>query len=140
MTETGWATEGEGSISERDQAGLLLSLYFANFRQHWRNTFVYMLRDDPVQGYWGLVDTDYQPKTSGLALHNVTKILRTPPPPNSPQLPVEYSISGETGTSHHMLLRDPNHNALIVWNEQAAGSTNPSNSVIRTDPSASTTH
>lgn len=123
MTETGWATEGDGSISERDQAGLLISLYLANFQQQWRNTFIYMLRDDPVQGYWGLVDSNYQPKRSGLALHNLTTILRTAAAPGGPQRPGGYSISGDTETTHHMRLQDGKNNYLVVWNEQANGST-----------------
>jgi hypothetical protein len=34
-----------------------------------------MLRDDSVQGYWGLFDTDYEPKRPGTYLHNMTAIL-----------------------------------------------------------------
>ncbi|HVX45809.1 MAG TPA: hypothetical protein VHC49_18105 [Mycobacteriales bacterium] len=53
MTETGWTTQGDGSISEDRQGRLHLCLYLANFARGWSHTFIYMLRDDPAQGLLG---------------------------------------------------------------------------------------
>jgi hypothetical protein len=61
---------------------------FANFTRNRKNTFVYMLRDDPVQGFWGLIDTDYQPKLSGVYLHNLTTILRSTDDPTAGTAPI----------------------------------------------------
>jgi hypothetical protein len=58
-TETGWLTTGTGAITEEQQARLFLNLYLAAFKQGFAYTFIYMLRDDPMPGYWGLFDTSY---------------------------------------------------------------------------------
>lgn len=122
MTETGWATQGDGSITEDQQARLHLSLYLANFARGWSHTFIYMLRDDPAQGYWGLVDTDYRPKTSGTFIHNLTTILAGRGPHNGTG-PLRYSIPEQSSTVHDLLLRGRDGGAnLTVWNEQKIGS------------------
>ena len=74
-TETGWLTTGTGAITEEQQGRLFLDLYLAAFKRGFSYTFVYMLRDDPNQGYWGLFETSYAPKTSGTYLHALTTIL-----------------------------------------------------------------
>jgi hypothetical protein len=120
-TETGWITQGDKSISEEQQARLFLNLYLAAFKRGWRYTFIYMLRDDPAQGYWGLFHTDYTPKRSAVCLHNLTTILRD----KGFTIPatVNYSIPDEPNTVHDMLLRKSNGTfELAVWGENAAGS------------------
>ena len=75
-TETGWTTSGSTtSLTQEQQARLFLNLYLSAFKRNWSYTFIYMLRDDPNQGYWGLFQTDYTPKLSGKYLHNITTIL-----------------------------------------------------------------
>jgi hypothetical protein len=71
-TETGWVTRGKGAITEEQQGRLFLNLFFTGFLRGYDYTFIYMLRDDPKQGYWGLFDVDYEPKRSAVYLHNLT--------------------------------------------------------------------
>jgi len=120
-TETGWTTRGNNSISENQQARLFSNLYLAAFKRGWSYTFIYMLRDDPGQGYWGLFNTDYTAKRSAICLHNLTTILadKTAAPPAS----LDYSIPGEPATVHDLLLRKSNGAfELAVWGELASGS------------------
>ncbi|NYH92173.1 glycosyl hydrolase [Actinopolymorpha rutila] len=121
-TETGWATQGTNSLTEEDQGRLLLALYLSQFARGYQHTFVYMLRDDPVQGYWGFVDPDYQPKRSGVYLHNLTSVLADAGG-SAPGGGLAYSISDRAPTTHDLLLRKANGDLfLVVWSEQAGGS------------------
>jgi hypothetical protein len=123
MTETGWATAGSDALTEDQQGGLVLALYLANFTRGWRNTFIYMLRDDPVQGYWGLIDTEYNTKRSGDYVHNLTTILSDDrhATVSHPKL-LDYSIPGKPDAVHDVLMQKSNGELyLIVWNEQASG-------------------
>jgi hypothetical protein len=119
-TETGWVTSGSGAITQEQQGRLLLNLYLSAFKRGFAYTFVYMLRDDPNQGYWGLFDTSYNPKKSGAYLHNLTTILadrgaRTPGKLN-------YSITNEPTTVHDLLLQKADGTfALVVWDERPMG-------------------
>lgn len=125
MTETGWATQGSGSISDDQQGRLTLCLFLSTFTRRWTQTFIYMLRDDPVQGYWGLVDTSYQPKPSGTNLHNLTTILddNRNAAVSTPAL-VSYSIADKPATVHDALVQKSNGDLyLLLWNEQANGTT-----------------
>jgi len=122
-TETGWTTQGSNSVPEDAQAKLFLNLYLAAFKRGWSHTFIYMLRDDPGQGYWGLFHTDYTAKRSATCLHNLTTILadKTSSTPGS----LEYSIPGEPATVHDLLLQKSNGAfELAVWGEQVSGSNN----------------
>jgi hypothetical protein len=121
-TETGWLTQGKDAISEEQQAALFLNLYLAAFKRGWSYTFIYMLRDDPVQGYWGLFHKDYSPKRSAICLHNLTTILADKPS-SATARSLNYSISGEPATVHDLLLQKGNGAfELVVWSEKAAGS------------------
>ncbi|MFD1676505.1 hypothetical protein [Alicyclobacillus fodiniaquatilis] len=128
MTETGWNTQGSGSLSEAQQGDVLMDVYLSNFARGWKYTFLYMLRDDPVQGYWGLVDTNYQPKPSGVDMHNLTTILAdkgTKGQAGSKKAPgqLDYSIPNEPSTVHDLLMQKSNGEFyLAVWDEQASGS------------------
>ncbi|HEY3863796.1 MAG TPA: glycosyl hydrolase [Verrucomicrobiae bacterium] len=119
-TETGWPTRGENSIYEVEQGKLFLNLYLAAFKRGWRYTFIYMLHDDPVQGFWGFFFTDYSPKPSATCLHNLSAILAgdASPAPGS----LDYSIPDEPPTVHDLLLQKDNHTfELVVWGERAKG-------------------
>jgi hypothetical protein len=119
-TETGWLTTGTGSITEEQQARLFLNLYLSAYKRGWAYTFIYMLRDDPVQGYWGLFDTSYNPKTSGTYLHNMTTILADTGS-STPGL-LDYSIANEPATVHDLLLQKSNGTfELVVWDEHPEG-------------------
>jgi hypothetical protein len=122
-TETGWTTSGTGkNISEDQQGRLFLNLYLSQFKRNWKYTFIYMLRDDPNQGYWGLFHTDYTPKLSGTYLHNFTAILADTGAISLPGHLV-YSIPGQPATVHDLLLQKKNGTfELVVWNEKATGS------------------
>ncbi len=119
-TETGWTTSGTGSITEEQQGRLFLNLYLSGFKRGWRHTFIYMLRDDPGQGYWGLFDTDYNPKKSGTYLHNLTTILADSGTGAPTRL--DYTIASPPETVHDLLLQKGNGQfELVVWNERPTG-------------------
>jgi hypothetical protein len=120
-SETGWVTQGANAITEDQQGRLFLNLYLDAFKRGWTYTFVYMMRDDPVQGYWGLVHNDYTPKLSGTYVHNLTTILadNVSTTPGS----LLYSIPNEPSTVHDLLLQKSNGTyELAVWDEKATGS------------------
>ncbi len=128
-TETGWVTRGKDAITEEQQARLFLNLYLAAFKRGWSYTFVYMLRDDPGQGYWGLFRTNYAPKPSAIYLHNLTTILgaglKSVDPggraANREALPC--SIPNEPATAHDLLLEKGGGVwDLVIWSERANGS------------------
>jgi hypothetical protein len=122
-TETGWVTEGKDAISEEQQAKVFLNLYLAAFKRGWSYTFIYMLRDDPGQGYWGLFRTNYAAKPSGEYLHNLTMILAD----KGSQTPgsLAYTIADEAPTVHDLLLQKSDGQfELAVWGENASASNN----------------
>jgi hypothetical protein len=122
-TETGWTTTGTSSITQEQQGRLFMNLYLAAFKQGFSYTFIYMLRDDPNQGYWGLFDTSYNPKTSGTYLHNLTTILADPGSATAPGM-LDYSITSEPTTVHDLLLQKSSGLFdLVVWDERPSGGT-----------------
>ena len=124
-TETGWTTSGSAtSLTEEQQARLFLNLYLAAYKRNWSYTFIYMLRDDPNQGYWGLFHTDYTPKLSGTYLHSLTTILA-----DSNEIAalgqVNYSIPNQPSTVHDLLMQKSSGvYDLVVWNERPSGGSN----------------
>jgi hypothetical protein len=79
-----------------------------------------MLRDDPIQGYWGLFHTDYTPKLSATYLHNLTAILadNVTFAPSS----LNYSIPNEPATVHDLLIQKSTGTfELAVWDERVSG-------------------
>ena len=119
-TETGWVTTGDGAITEEQQGRVFLNLYLSAFKRGWSYTFIYMLRDDPVQGYWGLFDTGYQPKKSGTYLHNLTTILADTGSVTPGKL--DYAVTGEPDTVHDLLLQKSDGTfELVVWDERPGG-------------------
>jgi hypothetical protein len=120
-TETGWATRGDGSITEDQQGRVFLNLYLDQYKEGWKYTFIYMLHDDPIQGYYGMFHVDYTPKPAGTYLHNLTTILA-----DSGSLPrpgrLNYRVVDPPTTVHDLLLQKSNGTfALAVWDEQASG-------------------
>jgi hypothetical protein len=123
-TETGWVTSGSGAITEDQQGKLFLDLYLAAFKRGWSYTFIYMLHDDPNQGYWGFVHTDYSAKPSATYLHNLTTILADKASVTIPGS-LNYAIPNEPATVHDLLLQKSNGMfELVVWGEQVSGSNN----------------
>jgi hypothetical protein len=120
-TETGWQTQGKEAISEEQQARLFLNLYLAAFKRNWSYTFIYMLRDDPGQGSWGLFHADWTPKRSAVCLHNLTMILAdTSPIKSASKKALNYSIVDEPATVHDLLLQKSGGLfELAVWGESA---------------------
>ncbi|HUI93088.1 MAG TPA: T9SS type A sorting domain-containing protein [Chitinivibrionales bacterium] len=121
-TETGWTTGGTGkNITEDQQGRLFLNLYLSQFKRNWKYTFIYMLRDDPNQGYWGLFHTDYTPKPSGTYLHNFTAILADTGTIATPGR-LDYSIPSQPATVHDLLMQKHDGTLeLAVWSEKASG-------------------
>ncbi|HEY6458684.1 MAG TPA: hypothetical protein VIY73_00995 [Polyangiaceae bacterium] len=118
-TETGWVTTGTGAITEEQQARLFLDLYAAAFARGFSYTFIYMLRDDPAQGYWGLVDTSYAPKTSGTYLHRLTTILADAGTGGVTPGKLDYAVTSEPANVHDLLLQKSDGTfELVVWDER----------------------
>lgn len=124
-TETGWTTQGKGSLTPEQQGRVLLNLYLDGFKRGWKYTFVYMLRDDPGQGSWGLFDTNYQPKASATYLHNLTTLLaESAKPAKAAKLrTLAYAIPNRPATVHDLLLQKRDGTLILaVWDERASGS------------------
>jgi hypothetical protein len=145
-TETGWLTTGNGAISEEQQGKVFLDLYLSAYKRGFAYTFIYMLRDDSGQGYWGLFDTSYNPKRSGTYLHNLTTILADTGSAALGKL--DYSIPGEPATVHDLLLQKSDGTfELVVWDERFGGGSDdvtvdlakPRAKVVVYDPTLGTT-
>ncbi len=120
-TETGWPTRGTGSITEEQQGRVFLNLYLDQFKQGWKYTFIYMLHDDPVQGYYGLFNVDYTPKASGTYLHNLTTILADRGLLAQPGS-LNYRVVDPPATVHDMLLQKSSGScARGGWDERTSG-------------------
>jgi len=124
-TETGWVTSGTGAITEEQQGRVFMNLYLSAFKQGFSYTFIYMLRDDPSQGYWGLFDTSYNPKKSRNLPSQPDDILASTGARTPGKL--DYSIAGEPATVHDLLLQKGDGTfALVVWDERPAAVRTPS--------------
>ncbi|MEY4578217.1 MAG: hypothetical protein RL701_2920, partial [Pseudomonadota bacterium] len=122
-TETGWTTSGrDNSITPEQQGRVYLDLYLSAFKQGVSYTFLYMLRDDPVHGYWGLFDTTYAAKASGTYVHNLTTILADAAGPAQPLARLDYAIAAPPATVHDLLFQKRDGAfALVVWSERFTG-------------------
>jgi hypothetical protein len=123
-TETGWATGGDKGLTREQQGRLYLNIYLAQFKQGFKYTFIYMLRDagGSDSGY-GIFEGDYRPKKSATYLHNLTTILSD----NGIQEPgtLNYKIPNQPATVHDLLLQKSNGTfELVVWSEKADGTNN----------------
>jgi hypothetical protein len=120
-TETGWATGGDKGLTQEQQGRLYLNIYLAQFKQGFKYTFVYMLRDagGSDAGY-GMFERDYQPKRSATYLHNLTRILSGDGVTTPGKL--AYAIADQPATVHDLLFQKNDSTfALVVWNEKASG-------------------
>jgi hypothetical protein len=120
-TETGWVTGGPKGITPEQQGRLYLNLFLAQFKQGFKHTFIYMLRDagGSDAGY-GIIKSDYQPKPAATYLHNLTTILADPGIEKPGKL--AYMIPSPPPTLHDLLLQKSDGTfELIVWNERAEG-------------------
>jgi hypothetical protein len=126
-TETGWTTSGDPtSLTEEQQARVFLDLYLTAFARGWSYTFIYMMRDDASQGYWGLFGIDYSPKPSGTYVHNLTTILADTASVASPGH-LNYAIAAEPPTVHDLLLQKSDRTfELAVWDEHFSSATGDS--------------
>ena len=123
-TETGWATGGDKGLTQEQQGRLYLNIYLAQFRQGYKHTFIYMLRDagGSDAGY-GMFEADYRPKKSATYLHNLTTILSD----NGVATPgrLNYEIADQPATVHELLLQKSDGTfELVVWSEKAEGTNN----------------
>ena len=121
-TETGWVTGGPKGLTQEQQGRLYLNMYLAQFKQGFKYTFMYMLRDGGGgdAGY-GIVDIDYRPKTSATYLHNLTAILADSGSIATPGK-LRYSIPNQPATVHDLFLQKSNGTfELVVWSEKASG-------------------
>ena len=119
-TETGWATGGK-NLTQEQQGRLYLNLYLAQFKQGFKYTFIYMLRDagGSDSGY-GIFELNYQPKKSATYLHNLTTMLDDKGAAKRGTL--DYTIPDQPPTVHDLLLRkSTGQYELVVWNEKAEG-------------------
>ena len=97
-----------------------MNLYLAAYKRGFAYTFIYMLRDDPNQGDWGLFDTRYKAKISGTYLHNLTTVLAdaAASTPANPPGKLDYTIANEPPTVHDLLLQKSTGTfELVVWDE-----------------------
>ena len=120
-TETGWVTGGAKGLTQEQQGRLYLNMYLAQFKQGFKYTFMYMLRDarGSDAGY-GVFERDYQPKRSALYLHNLTTILSDKGVSKPGKL--RYTIPNQPVTVHDLLLQKSNGTfELVVWSEKADG-------------------
>jgi hypothetical protein len=125
-TETGWRTGGQG-LTQEQQGRLYLNMYLAQFKQGFKYTFIYMLRDGGGgdQGY-GIFDVDYHSKTSATYLHNLTTILADSGSTATPGK-LRCAIPNQPATVHDLLLQKSNGTfELVVWSEKASGTSSVS--------------
>lgn len=125
-TETGWVTSGgKTPLSMEAQGRLFLCLYLSQFAQGFAHTFVYMLRDDPGQGYWGFIHTNYTMKPSGEMMHRLTTVLAdtgSETDLTALSAGLDYTIAAQPETMHDKLfVKSSGVFELAVWSERAGG-------------------
>ncbi|MFV0419393.1 MAG: glycosyl hydrolase [Dysgonomonas sp.] len=121
-TETG--TVIDNTITEEIQARLYMSLYLAQFKQGWKHTAIYLLRDRSDEGgnqTFGFYRKDYQPRKSAHYLHNLTTILADKKTIKSPGK-LSYMIPDQPNTVHDLLLQTSDGTfKLVIWGERYTG-------------------
>jgi len=120
-TETGWGTQGNGSITEDQQGKLYLSVYLAAVKRGWSYTFIYEIHDfAPYNEYFGMYHGDFTPKLSANYIHNFTTILADTV--SNPPGQLNYSIPNEPSTVHDLLLQKSSGAFyLAVWDDRPVG-------------------
>ena len=121
-TETGWDSKSKYG-GERTQGTILVNTYLSQFKQGWRYTFIYQLRDgEGGNGVGpGLFNLDSSPKLAATYIHNLTNILADDAPLNT-TASLNYSIRNQPDTVHDMLLqKSTGALELVVWDEKVSG-------------------
>jgi len=120
-TETGWGT-GQKGLTQEQQGRLYLNMYLAQFKQGFKHTFMYLLRDGPGgDADVGMFTSNYEPKKSATYLHNLTTILADSGAIATPGK-LAYTIPDRPATVHDLLLQKSNGKfELVVWSEKASG-------------------
>jgi hypothetical protein len=121
-TETG-VTIG-GPIDEHAQGCLYLSVYLDQFKQGWKHTAVYLLRDRTDESgnqTFGFFKPDYGPRVAAIYLHNLTAIL-TDKAAAGTNNKLSYSIPNQAATVHDLLLQKSDGKLeLVIWAERFTG-------------------
>lgn len=137
-TETGWGTTGAGSLTEVQQAKVLLNVYLSQFKRGWRYTFIYQMRDQEGGDTrsFGLFHYDLTPKVAATYIHNLTTILADTVVKAPDKL--NYWIQGEPAPVHNLLLQKSNGTFyLIMWDERRPGTGTDNITVSLGEPHAS---
>jgi hypothetical protein len=132
-------------ITEEDQALMYLSCYLAQFKQGWKYTAMYILRDRIDEGgnqtfgfyesHWVNEEIRYpsNPRLAAHYLHNLTSILADN---QSIELPgsLEYSIEPRPETVHDLLLQKSDGKMfLVIWGEKYVYGSTPDNVAVQFD-------
>lgn len=122
-TETG-CVAGKDGVTEELQGKLYICMYLAQFKQGWKHTSIYLLRDRTDENgnqAYGFFRPDYSPRPAAVYLHNLTTILADPGPVSAPGK-LKYSIPNQPATVHDLLLQKRDGAfMLIVWGERFTG-------------------
>ena len=120
-TETGWDSASDVG-GEETQAKVLVNTYLSQFKQGWRYTFVYHLRDgEGGSEHQGLFNPNSTPKLAATYIHNLTSILADDRPVAS-RGQLNYSMSDQPATVHDLLLQKSSGVfELAVWDENVKG-------------------
>lgn len=122
-TETGWSML-HPTITETQQAGVFLDTVLSQFKNGFKYTFIYELRDEnvPWDTRLGLLRMDGTYRPAAVYLHNLTTILADNGSLRTTGS-VPYSIANQPDTTHTLLLQKSNGKFdLVVWDEKAGGS------------------
>ena len=130
-------------ITEEDQALMFLSCYLAQFKQGWKYTAVYILRDrtdeegNQTYGFfvpeWNEQSHRYlsNPRLSAHYMHNFTTILADDKSIETPATLV-YDIAPRPETVHDLLLQKSDGTLmLIVWGEKYEFGAKPDDVVVK---------
>ncbi|MDR0505748.1 MAG: hypothetical protein LBH32_02865 [Dysgonamonadaceae bacterium] len=132
----------ERRITEEYQALTYLSCYLAQFKQGWKYTAMYILRDRIDEGgnqTFGFYESHWvdeairypsNPRLAAHYMHNFTTILADDQSIQTPGA-VEYEIADRPATVHDLLLqKNDGKMMLIVWGEKYAYGAAPDNVTV----------
>jgi hypothetical protein len=132
-------------ITEEDQALMYLSCYLAQYKQGWKYTSMYILRDRIDEGgnqtfgfyesHWVDEQIRYpsNPRTSAHYMHNFTSILADNQSIQSPGT-LAYSITPLPATVHDLLLqKNDGKMMLVIWGEKYVYGSTADNVTVQFD-------
>jgi hypothetical protein len=119
-TETGWKTDETAAGDDR-QGKVFLNVFLAQYKAHWRQTFIYELTDD-ADGALGFFRRDLTtPRKAAEYLHNFTAILADPGAPARREK-TGYFIPNRPATVHDLLMQKSDGTfELAIWGEKVLG-------------------